>query len=61
MSGDEQWKAGLMREDIPGIERAQALVNRAPHLRREKVYSCFYVRELFGLPEKGNVKWMNLN
>ncbi len=50
----------LMREGVPGIERAQALVNKAPNLKREKVYPCFYVRELFGLPDEGILEWKDL-
>ncbi len=47
----------LEREGVLEIERAQASVNQAPQLKREKVYPCSYVRELFGLPDEGIVRW----
>ncbi len=47
----------LMRKGVMGIERARSLVNKSPHLKKEKVYPCFYVRELFGLPDEGTLKW----
>ena len=50
----------LTGEGVMDIKRAQALVNKSPQLKREKAYPCFYVRELFGLPDEGKVKWRDL-
>lgn len=50
----------LERKGALQIERAQALINKSPQLKREKVYPCFYVRELFGIPDDGSAKWKDL-
>lgn len=50
----------LTGEGVMDIKRAQALVNKSPHPKREKVFPCLYVRELFGLQDEGTVKWRDL-